>query len=564
MTNLHAFRTHFLRIVATWATLMGWSLWTMAQPTAPQAPKLVVGIVVDQMRYDYLTRYWDRFGPDGFRRLVGQGFFCRNTHYNYLPTDTGPGHASIYSGTTPAWHGIVGNNWLDRALNRDTYCASDTLVSTVGAVSISGLMSPRNLLATTVTDELRLATNMQGKVVGLSLKDRGAIFPAGHNPNGAYWLDALTGRWITSTWYMDSLPTWVRAFNDRKLANQFLSGKWETLYPIETYTASWGDNSPYEKPFPGEKACVFPHQMDSVFAFLSRNAGTKSEAFDVIKATPFGNTLLAEFAKTAIVSENLGKDNITDILTVSFSGTDYIGHQTSTRSVETEDVYLRLDQDLGKLLQTLDQEVGKGNYLVFLTADHGGATQPAWLMEQKMPAGNYNRKETNAMLTKYLTDKYGQGEWFSYQRFGNFFLNRGLIAQKGLKLADVQLEVAEFLLRNSPAYWDYVTGSQLETQQFTQGMKGMAQMGYNRFNAPDIYMIPRNGWLDYNTQGSDHGTGYAYDTHVPLLWYGWKVTPGETNSRYHITDIAPTVSSLLRINFPSACVGNPIPLPMKK
>ena len=531
-----------------------------AQPRSPQAPKLIVGIVVDQMRYDYLTRYWDRLSPDGFRRLVNQGFYCRNTRYNYLPTDTGPGHASIYSGTTPAWHGIVGNNWLDRTRNIDTYCASDTNVSTVGSISISGLMSPRNLKTTTITDELRMATNMQGKVVGLSLKDRGAIFPAGHTPNGAYWLDALTGRWITSTWYMDSLPGWVKAFNDKKLANQYLSGKWETLYPLNTYTASWGDDSPYEKPFPTEKSCVFPHHLDSIHAFLSRNASTKAEAFDLIKSTPYGNTLLAEFAKAAIAGEGLGQDNITDFLAVSFSGTDYIGHQTSPRSVETEDMYLRLDQDLASLLQNLDNQVGKGNYLVFLTADHGGGNQSAWLKSINMPGGNFNREEVKK-LKEHLKTKYGEGEWCWYYRFGNIYLNRPLIASKGLSLAQVQQDVAEFMLRNTDAYWDYVTGTQLETEEFTRGVKAMAQMGYNRHNAPDVYLISRSGWLDYSTQGTDHSTGYTYDTHVPLIWYGWQIKPGETDQPYQITDIAATLSALLRISYPSACVGTPIPLP---
>lgn len=531
------------------------------------APRLIVGIVADQMRYDYITRYWNRFDSTGFRRLVNHGYFCRNTHYNYTPTETGPGHASIYSGTTPATHGIIANNWWEREASSEVYCASDTNFKTVGAVSIGGQMSPHRLLSTTITDELRLATNMQAKVVGISMKDRGAIFPAGHFPNGAYWIDPLTGRFISSSYYQQELPQWVQQFNARALPEKYLSQKWETLYDLKTYTASWEDNSPYEKPFPGEKSCVFPHDVPNILALRKANIQTKSEAYDMLKGLPVGNTLLREFAQAAIEGESLGADAVPDFLTVSFSATDYIGHQTTPRSVETEDMYLRLDKEIAQLLQYLDEKVGKGKYIVFLTADHGGGFQPAQLQTLGVPGGNHKAAKLDTLLASHLNRSFGRAKdsmnWFTDMGFGNYYFNKKMMDVYGVPATELQRTVGDFLLQNSPAFMDYLTAEQLSQQEYTRGTRALVQAGFMRRRSADVIMIPAPQWMEYGTQGTTHGSAYSYDTHVPLLWYGWHIQHGATHIPYSIPDIAPTISAMLHINFPSGCSGKPIEIPMK-
>ena len=338
-------------------------------PASINRPKLVVGMVIDQMRWDYLYRYYSRYGSGGFKRLINEGFSAENTFIPYTPTYTACGHASIYTGSVPAINGIIGNDWYDPQLGRNVYCAEDTSVTSVGSTTMAGVMSPKNMLTTTITDELRLATNFQGKVIGISLKDRGSILPAGHSANAAYWFDGQTGDWITSTFYMTKLPTWVEDYNKIKLVNKFYEKNWPTLYPIETYTQSTADDKPYEGKARGEQSPVFPHPLK---LYAGKN-------FEMIKSTPYGNTMTLDLAKLAILSEDLGKDNITDFLAVSCSSTDYVGHMYGPNSIEAEDTYLRLDKDLAEFFDYLDSKVGKGNYLFFLSADHGAAPVPGFM-----------------------------------------------------------------------------------------------------------------------------------------------------------------------------------------
>ncbi|MBC7914923.1 MAG: alkaline phosphatase family protein, partial [Pyrinomonadaceae bacterium] len=316
-----------------------------------QRPKLVVGLVIDQMRWDYLYRYYERYGSAGFKRLLNEGFSCDNTQISYIPTYTACGHASLYTGSVPSINGIAGNDWIVQSTGKHMYCTSDSTVQSVGTTSTAGKMSPKNLLSSTITDELKLATNFRSKVIGISLKDRGGILPAGHSADAAYWYDDLTGNWITSTYYRANLPTWVETFNNQKLVDKYLSQKWTTLYPLETYKQSSPDNSPrYEGKYPKEPSPVFPHDIP---AYRSSNAST-------IRNTHWGNTLTFDFAKSALQSEGLGKSGQTDFLAISLSSTDYLGHQFGPNSVEIEDMYLRLDKDIASFLNYLDTSVGKG------------------------------------------------------------------------------------------------------------------------------------------------------------------------------------------------------------
>jgi len=319
------------------------SLSVQAQPGI-ERPKLVVGIVVDQMRWDYLYRYYDRYDANGgFKRMLNQGFTCENTLIPYTPSVTACGHSCIYSGAVPAISGITGNFWWDREQQRSVYCTEDQSVNTVGSNSTQGKQSPRNLLVTTVCDELRLATNFKSKVIGVAIKDRGGILTAGHSANAAYWYDNSVGNWITSSYYMNELPKWVNDFNKLKMVDNYYQKGWSLLYPASTYVNSTTDVKTYEAKTLGTNK--FPY--DSLKKYIGKDYGK-------ISVTPMGNSLTAEFAKAALQGEQLGADAITDFLAISFSSPDYIGHSFGPTSIEAEDGFLRLDQELGAFLNFLD------------------------------------------------------------------------------------------------------------------------------------------------------------------------------------------------------------------
>ena len=365
-----------------------------SQNETSSRPKLVVGIVVDQMRYDYLTRFESKFGEGGFMRMINEGFNCKNNHFNYVPTYTGPGHTSVYTGTTPKYHGIISNNWYDKEIKESVYCAQDDSVESVGTESSAGKMSPHRMLTTSVADENRLFTQMRGKTIGVAIKDRGAILPAGHTANAAYWFHGKDeGVWITSTFYRKDLPQWVKDFNDSDTVESYLK-VWDTYQPIETYIESGSDLNDFERGFNGKETATFPYDLA---ALKDENGG-----FDVLKATAYGNSLTVDFALAALEGEALGRDNDTDVLTVSFSSTDYVGHNFGVNSKEVEDTYIRLDRDLERFFKYLDENVGEGEYTVFLTADHGAVDVPAYLESVKIPAGYLDYNDRKERFQKFL------------------------------------------------------------------------------------------------------------------------------------------------------------------
>ncbi len=509
-------------------------------------PKLVVGIVVDQMRYDYLHRFWNKFGDRGFKKLVNEGFFCKNIHYNYAPTYTAPGHASIYTGTTPAIHGIIGNNWFAKETNARIYCTDDNSVQTVGSTSAAGEMSPKNLLSSTITDELRLATNFQSKVIGISLKDRGSILPAGHLANAAYWFDSQNGAFITSTHYMKTLPSWVDVFNKKDLGKQYLTQSWNTLLPLNQYTESLPDDNAYEGRFKGETKPVFPHNLPEI---------VKNEGVELIRSTPFGNSIVTDFAMEAIRAEQLGKGAQADFLAVSFSSTDYVGHKYGPRSVELEDTYLRLDQELGKLLDFLETQLGHKNVLIFLTADHAGVEVPSFLMDSKMPAGYVDPKNV-AELKSFLFQTYGDS------LVADYINQQVYLKQASLEAKKLNFEEVVKVIQQKIQQWDGVAstlpGMHIQEMSFPNGPNQLIQNGYHPRRSGDIAVNLMPAWIEYSRTGTTHGSPYAYDTHVPLLWYGWKIKPGSTVAPLQITDIAPTLAFFLNTALPNGCTGKPI------
>ncbi len=519
----------------------------LAQEQA-QKPKIVVGIIVDQMRQDYLYRFADRYSDGGFKRMMKDGFMLKNGHYNYIPTYTGPGHASVYTGTTPASHGIIGNDWYVKRLDQMIYCAGDTTVTNIGGSASSGFISPRNMLTTTVTDELRIATQKRSKVVGVAIKDRGASLPAGHMGD-AYWFDSKTGEFMTSSYYYDKLPEWVNKFNERKVVDKYLAQTWNTLYPIETYTESIADDNEFEGIFSGKDSPTFPYDLKE----LRKTNGE----FGLISSTPYGNTMTLDFALAALEGEQLGMGEETDFLALSFSSPDYIGHRFGPQSKEIEDTYLRLDQEIERLFDYLDKTYGEDQYLMFLTADHAVAEVATHMISENVPAGNLKTSEMRAALLDYITSQYGEGDWIKNVSNNQIFLNHKLIADKKLNQEEFENVIARFLVKIDGIKEVY-TGSAMRTREFTKGNAMRLQMGYNHKASGDILLVLEPAWLNGGDRGTSHGTGFTYDTNIPILFYGWKVPQGESSRHVSITDITPTLCMMLDIKLPNGANGNPI------
>lgn len=537
----------FFLIIASVA--VSFSSLAQKQTTKNGKTKLVVGIVVDQMRYEYLTRFQDRYGEGGFMRMANDGFNCKNNHYNYVPTYTGPGHASIYTGSTPKYHGVISNSWYDKEIKKSVYCAGDDSVTSVGTESDEGQMSPHRMKTTTFADENRLFTQMRGKTIGISIKDRGAILPAGHTANAAYWFQGkLEGNFISSTHYMEELPKWVKKYNESKNVSKYMK-EWNTLYDISTYVESGSDLNDFEGGFYGKETATFPYDIKALSVI---NGG-----YDILKSTPFGNSIVADFAIAAIDGEQLGKDNITDVLAISFSSPDYIGHNFGANSKEVQDTYLRLDKDLERLFDALDSKVGEGNYTVFLTADHGAVHVPSYLKSVKIPSGYVQSSQTRAKLMAFLRDKYKSNELFENVSNNQVFLNREKVKELGLELHDVQDAIVNEIINYSKidkAYSAYA----MSNTSYNSGIEKLLQNGFNQKRSGDVIYVYNPATISYSLTGSTHGSGLSYDTHVPLLFFGNGINKGSTVERTRIVDIAPTISTLLGINFPNGNIGLPI------
>ena len=530
------------------------AILTNSLSSTPARPKLVVGIVVDQMRWDYLYRYANRYGNGGFNRLLREGFTCENTQIPYIPTVTAAGHTGIYTGSVPAIHGIAGNDFIIQATGKSMYCTEDSTVKTVGSNSKAGEMSPRNLLSSTITDELRLATNFKSKVIGIALKDRGGILPAGHSANAAYWYDDATGNWITSTYYMAQLPQWVNDFNGQKLAEKYIKQDWNTLYDIKTYSQSTADDTEYEGKLKGEKAPVFPHLTSKM---LNGN-------FSAIRNTPYGNSLTFDFAKETLQNEQLGKSENTDFLALSLSSTDYVGHQYGINAIETEDTYIRLDQDLAKFLNYLDANIGKGQYTVFISADHGAAHNPKFLSDHHIPAGLWNGKEILKNLNTELENQFKQKNIIL--NFENYQVNFNniLIASANLNVEELKAFCIQSL-RKQDGVFNVIDEEKISSTTIPELIKTKLINGYNHQRSGVLQILLNPGFYQgYSTTGTTHGTWNPYDTHIPLVFMGWGIKHGSINRPTSMADIAPTIAALLHIQEPNGNIGTAIEEVLKK
>ncbi len=515
-----------------------------------EKPKLIVEIVISQMRDDYIHRYWDKFGDDGFKKLISGGTYCKNNSFNYLFSQEGVGQATIATGTNPSGHGIVSQEWYVSLLDQIVSSTVDPDVKTVGAGYDAGRRSPAQLMTTTFSDELRLSDNFKSKVYSVSLNPEGSVFSGGHTANAAYWFDAISGNWITSSYYMDSLPAWVNDFNAKKLPDIYMEKDWNTLLPIDQYTESLPDKNKYEKGINGN--AVFPYKLMDI-----SKSTRKDKNYGILKMTPYGNDLVKDFALSLIVNDSLGRDDYPDVINIGFDATEAMGTQFGPNSVEMEDAFLRLDQELAHLLSFIDDQFGKENVLVFLTSEHGIADVPDYLTDQRIPAGYFNSMGAMSLLGSYLNVVYGSGEWIKSYHSQQIYLNHNLIEDAKIPLDEIQTRVAQFMLQfNGVA--NTVTATTLQTANFTDGIFAKIQNSFNQKRSGDVLLNLKSGWVEKNEGSTNFTSGYSYDTRVPLIWYGWKVGRGTILEPTDLIDIAPTICTFLGIAYPNASTGNPI------
>ena len=527
---------------------------TKASKPSFARPKLVVGIVVDQMSYNFLIKFADYYGNDGFKKLANSGFNFRQAYYNYAPTVTGPGHASIYTGSTPAYHGIAGNYWFVGGKKKQVYCTEDSTTYGVGtADQETGKMSPRNLLSSTIGDELRANVGGRSKVIGIALKDRGAILPAGRSASAAYWFDSEAGNWVTSSYYPGNLPAWVQAFNNQKLADEYKKSIWTPTIQIEKATREVLGR-PDTSRFEGE---------------IYRGAGTSLPLnlalanrpnYESVLRSPYGNQLTTDFALECLKAENLGLQAVPDMLCISYSSTDYVGHSSGPSSVECMDTYVKLDAEIARLLQAIEKQVGKGNTLFFLTADHGITENVGLAQSFRMPAGRYS----NADLSRYLKQQCLSVGWdtnlianvmghhayqvyLNQERLQNFYPNIDAAEQR-----------IAFWCKQYPSFANAYTYRDLQTAAAHDPFAKMLLLGANPKRSGHIFLLPHIGTMEGGDKGTAHGVPYSPDAHVPLLFYGWGIAVGYSTEKVNITDIAPTICNLLNIAMPSGNIGRVI------
>lgn len=521
---------------------------------AQRQPKLVVGVVVDQMSYEYLYRYQSRFSKGGFKKLMTKGANCENVHYNYVPTYTAPGHASIYTGTTPSNHGIVGNEWLRKDSGLMWNCVSDSTVHTIGSDSKEGERSPQYLKSLTITDQLKI-TYPESRVYAVSIKDRSAILPGGTQSDGSFWYDSKTGRFISSSYYFENeLPSFVQSFNNLKKADAYLTQTWNALYPIDSYQQSLSDDSPYELTLKGKDKPIFPYHLAEMKG--------KSEGYELLIQTPFGNSIVNDFALHLLKNTDLGKGPTTDFLALSFSSTDIIGHNFGTYSIELEDTYLRLDLEIEKLLHYLDKTYRKNNYLFFLTADHAATQVPQFLIDNKLPGGYLFIKEPYERLNAQLKEKYGKELMLSYYNL-NIYLDDAYLKEHKIDKEEVVSFIASEIKQ-----WKGVklvmTANEIRLSGTDSEWKDMIRRGFHEKESGDLVFMLEPGYLSKSKdsekarKGTSHGAAYNTDTHVPLLWYGKNIPAKSIFRSIAITDIAATLVYFLEIQRPGAMTGQPI------
>ena len=530
-------------------TLLAFTLLSCVSFAQPLSrPKVVIGIVVDQMRWDYIYKFYNSYGNNGFKRLLNGGYVCQNAMVNYLPSHTAPGHSAIYTGSVPSIDGIAGNAFVSNADGLVHDACEDKSVNLIGSTK-TGASSPKNLLVTTVGDELKLQTNMKSRTFSVAIKNRGSILPGGHLCNGAYWYDDDLGCFTTSTYYMDKLPDWLVKLNALQWDKKVMENGWHISFA--DYSLSTADNVKYENNFAKEATPTFPH------LFVGQSSKERNLTFEM---TPYGNQYTIMMAEALIQGEKVGKGPYTDFLSISFSSVDELAHQFGCNSVEVQDMMLLLDKQLAEFFKFLDETYTPGNYLLFLTADHGGSHNEEFLKDLKIPAGVFEKNSVQD-VNQYLKSKFGIDSLvIAFPNYYQFFLNNTLLANNpNISRAAVRQGIIDWALTKPQVLYAIdlynISGSNLPSK-----IKEMVMNGYYRPNGGDVQIILNPANYEYlgNAKGNTHGTWSPADTHIPLIFYGWGVNKGETTNEVYTTDIAPTISALLHIQMPNGCIGKPI------
>ncbi|MBW3622749.1 MAG: alkaline phosphatase family protein [Armatimonadetes bacterium] len=517
-------------------------------------PKLVVLLVLDQFRADSLSRFEPFFVEGGFKWLMRNGAHLKNAHYTHATTYTGPGHATLSSGTYGHTSGIIGNRWYNRAANRTESMFFDPAASLLGGVTTAPKdddTSPRNFIGNNISDQLLLSNSKLSKAIGISLKDRAAIMLAG-KLGRAYWFHEAAGGFISSTYYMKELPEWVRAFNARKIPDSYYGRKWEKLLPETAYRISRADDFPYETDYKG-LGRTFPHTL------ADKTGKPTTEYYEAFTATPFANDYELEFARLAIEREGLGTDEHPDLLGISITATDIAGHAYGPYSQETQDLVVRTDRQLADFFAYLNKRFRKGEWLTVFTADHGGTPMPEYMQSLGFDAGRIKKQQIREAIDAALNARFGPGQWIMELEDPGVFLNHDLIREKKLDPAEVQNEVGKAVL-SVPGMARYFTHSQMRLGNLPPNP--WAQMFEKTFfpqRSGDVLLMtkPFYFWGSYGEReaGSTHGSPYAYDTHVPLIFAGPGVRAGKYEFFADIADLAPTLAALLDINPPAGNEG---------
>jgi predicted AlkP superfamily pyrophosphatase or phosphodiesterase len=514
-------------------------------PPAAKPVRLVVGIVIDQFRADYLTRFEDQFGEGGFKRLLKEGAVFTNANYIHTPTYTACGHATFLSGATPALNGIIGNEWFDRETARRVTSVNDPKVKLLGGREGATGMSPSKMIGSTIGDELKMVSNGQSKVVGVSFKDRSAILPAGKRPNGAYWYDASTGNLVSSTYYFNDLTAWVKKFNREMRPDRFFGKRWERLLPESAYRRSTADEMSYEKYSAGNK---FPYTITGG----EERPGPRF--YSQFEYTPFANDYLVDFAKAAIENEALGADGVTDLLSISFSANDLVGHAYGPYSHEVQDITLRTDRALAELFNYLDQKVGLDRTLVVLTADHGVAPVPEHVQPLGF-GGKIEPKSVTDAVQNALNQRFGEEKWVLAFSNGNVYLDEAAVERRKLDVEEVERVASQAVLKIA-GIGEAFTRTQILTGRLPRTM--IARLVANGFHAQrngNLVVVPQPFFFIGEGVTTTHGTPYSYDTHVPVIFFGAGVAAGAFHTACSPADIAPTIAALLKIQEPSNNIG---------
>ena len=522
-----------------------------------EKPRLIIGIIIDQMRYDYIYKFWDKYDNNGLKRLVNEGSFCKNANFNYLLTQSNCGFATIATGANPSAHGIIADQWYMQLTDKMVHCTRDDEVQCIGGKSDDETEkhSPSNLLASTLGDELKLSTYKMSKVIAVSLDPSAAVLSAGHIADAAYWFDPVSGNFVSSSAYMKELPQWVSDFNNNKFAETYIVQKWQKLLADSLYFESLPDNNRYEEGLRGNK--MFPFDLN----LISMKSDRKHD-YSILKFTPMGNNLTKDFAVSAIVNEKLGKGNYTDYICIDFSSTEYISQAFGLSSIEMEDAYLRLDKEIQHFLDFIDYYIGKGNVLLYLTSNHGAVYSPKFMTDIGVPSGRFNQGQATVLLKSYLNIVYGKGDWVKSYSNLQMFLNHTLIQDSKLSLENFQDDIAQFLLQFTGVN-NVVTSTMLQKTNYSQGIFQKIQNSFNQKRSGDIIINLEPGWTEYNDASTAHNSAYTYDTHVPLIFYGWKINRQTIYDPIDMIDIAPTIAMFLDIAYPNACQGKPIVLLVK-